>query len=110
MINYDLSLIKRILRNIVIANMFFSFSSEVFKYSTEKASWYFAKLPIDIAKTIKSYKKSKLGFGSMRVMAIINQIQWKTSIFPESKSGSYLLPLKAEIRNKNNILEGGGVL
>jgi hypothetical protein len=86
--------------------MFFSFSSKVFKYKTEKTSWYFAKLPLDIGVEIKSSKKSKIGFGSIRVIAIINQTQWQTSIFPDSKSGSYLLPLKAEVREKNDITEG----
>jgi hypothetical protein len=33
----------------------------------------------------------------------IGQTVWKTSIFPDSKSGSYLLPLKAEVRKKEKI-------
>ncbi|QED23614.1 DUF1905 domain-containing protein [Candidatus Deianiraea vastatrix] len=85
--------------------MFLSFNTTVIKYSTEKASWYFAPLPLDVAKNIKSLNKSKLGFGSVKVIAIINETQWQTSIFPDSKSSSYILPIKSEIRQKNNITE-----
>lgn len=46
----------------------------------------------------------------MKVIASINEIEWKTSIWFDTKSNQYLLPIKAEIRKKgqfkiNNILE-----
>ncbi|HEY4473963.1 MAG TPA: DUF1905 domain-containing protein [Candidatus Paceibacterota bacterium] len=34
---------------------------------------------------------------------------WNTSIFPDKKSGSYLLPLKAKIRKAENIADHASV-
>ncbi|CAB4654782.1 unannotated protein [freshwater metagenome] len=36
----------------------------------------------------------------------IGESNWATSLFRESKSGSYILPLKKEIRSKEKITEG----
>ncbi len=42
------------------------------------------------------------GFGSIRVTAKIEKSQWKSSIFP-TKEGTYLLAIKAAVREKENI-------
>ena len=34
---------------------------------------------------------------------------WRTSIFPDSKSGTYVLPVKKEIRRKAGVGEGDRV-
>ncbi|WP_320159276.1 DUF1905 domain-containing protein [Acinetobacter bereziniae] len=41
---------------------------------------------------------------------IVEQSVWKTSIFPDKQSEGYLLPLKAEIRNKEKIYLGDRIL
>jgi hypothetical protein len=46
------------------------------------------------------------GFGSLKVEATIGSFIWKTSIFPESSTGLFDLPLKAEVRKKNGLVEG----
>lgn len=50
------------------------------------------------------------GWGSLPVMATIGKTSWKTSIFPDKKSESYLLPLKAEVRKKEKIYEDQTIL
>lgn len=42
----------------------------------------------------------------MRVKATIGKTTWNTSIFPDSESDSFVLPVKAEVRTKEDI--GGG--
>lgn len=42
------------------------------------------------------------GFGSIRVRAQIGKTEWTTSIFP-AKGGIYLLPIKAIVRQKEEI-------
>jgi hypothetical protein len=44
------------------------------------------------------------------VSAAIGNTTWKTSIFPDSKAGAYLLPVKAEVRKKEKIEAGSSVL
>jgi len=40
----------------------------------------------------------------------IGKTSWMTSIFPDKKSTSYLLPIKAEIRKKEQIKENDVIL
>lgn len=61
-------------------------------------------VPKDVSQTIKTkYSTTKKAWGSIAVEAVIAEISWKTSIFPDSKSGLYLLPLKAQIRKRLGI-------
>ena len=68
------------------------------------AAWYFVSVPKSKSATLKkAFLGLTAGFGSLPVTATIGQTTWKTSIFPESKSGCYMLPLKASVRKKENI-------
>jgi hypothetical protein len=49
------------------------------------------------------------GWGSVPVVATIGGTTWKTSIFPDKKAGSFVLPLKAEVRKAEGIEEGQAV-
>ncbi|NYD79274.1 DUF1905 domain-containing protein [Arthrobacter cupressi] len=49
------------------------------------------------------------GFGSVKVTATVAGTSWDTSIFPDSKSGSYLLPVKRSIRMAAGLREGDSV-
>lgn len=87
----------------------FSFDATVWKYAG-KAAWYFVTLPKDMADDIKDFTRhQKTGWGSVRVHASIGETSWKTSIFPDKKSGAYLLPLKAAIRTAEGIGDGDAV-
>ena len=46
------------------------------------------------------------GFGSVRVTARIGDTRWQTSLFPDRRSGGYLLPLKAEVRRREGLDAG----
>ena len=41
--------------------------------------------------------------------ATIGKTSWKTSVFPDSKSGSYVLAVKAEVRKAEKIKVGDAV-
>lgn len=69
-----------------------------------KAGWYFITVPPVIAKDIDFFfSHVKGGWGSLKVSVCIGKTTWKTSIFPDKKTHSYLLPLKAEVRKKEQI-------
>ena len=69
------------------------------------AAWHFVSLPSEYTADLKLIGGSS-GFGSIRVLAKINNIEWQTSIFPDTKSGCYLLPLKKDIRFKTGLTDG----
>jgi Domain of unknown function (DUF1905) len=85
--------------------MQFTFTAPLWLYSG-KGSWHFVTLPIDAASEIKFFNAAAKGFMPIAVDVSINQTRWKTSLFPDSKSGSYLLPIKAAVRKAENLSVG----
>ncbi len=72
------------------------------------AAWHFAYLEHAVAQKIRKGQEGKprIGWGSVPVTATIGKTTWKSSIFPDKKSGTYLLPLKAEVRKAEGIASG----
>ncbi len=89
----------------------FTFSSPIWLYSAE-SNWHFVTLPKEKAEEVKFFTSLTLhskprgfgprGFGSVPVQLTSAHMEWKTSLFPDKKSGSYLLPLKAAVRKAEN--------
>lgn len=66
--------------------------------------WYFMTVPEKISKVIRArFRTVHRGWGSIPVEVIIGSSIWKTSIFWEKK-GTYLLPIKKEVRVKENLV------
>jgi Domain of unknown function (DUF1905) len=85
--------------------MSFTFTAPLWLYSG-KGSWHFVTLPKKAADEIRFFNASAKGFMPIAVKARINDCNWNTSIFPDSKSGSYLLAIKAAVRKAENIQAG----
>lgn len=69
--------------------------------------WYFVSLPRELAKKIRTHlKPEEEGWGRLGATAKIGSSEWKTAIWFDTKKNTYLLPLKAEIRKKENITTG----
>jgi len=78
--------------------------SEVWLYPGMSA-WHFISVPKRASEEIKAtFGKNARGWGSLPVVATIGKTSWKTSIFPDKKSGTYLLPLKVSVRKAERIL------
>lgn len=77
------------------------FRAKVWLYQGQ-AAWHFVTLPKKVAAHIKSHhawqRRGKKGWGSLRVTVTVGRHSWKTSIFPDRKLGSYVLPLKETAR------------
>jgi hypothetical protein len=43
------------------------------------------------------------GFGSLRVDVTIGSSRWQTSLFPDAKRSTYVLPLKKAIRDAEGL-------
>lgn len=68
------------------------------------AGWHFITVPKDISEKIKSrFGQSSKGWGSLPVEVKLGKTIWKTSIFPDRKAGACLLPIKAEVRKKEDL-------
>jgi hypothetical protein len=81
----------------------------IWKGSDAAGRWYFITVPDEHSAEIKAHAfGSPRGFQSVRVEAKIDDVSWRTSIFPLN-SGGYLLPVKKEIRSRANIAAGDEV-
>lgn len=83
----------------------FTFVAKLWVY-TGPGAWHFVTLPKDIAEQIKLCRGQRYGFGTIRVTGRIGQTKWKTSLFPDTASNSFLLPIKAELRKKESLSVG----
>ena len=71
--------------------------------------WYFITVPEEQSSEIRAHAfGSPRGFGSVRVEARIDDVSWRTSVFPLN-SGGYILPIKSEIRRKASLAAGDEV-
>ncbi len=70
------------------------------------APWHMITIPLNVSAEIKKmFGHLHRGWGSIPVIVRIGETTWKTSIFWEKK-GTYLLPIKKEIRRAENISSG----
>jgi hypothetical protein len=84
----------------------FRFEAKVFRWESNPA-FFMLSLPLEASHEIHEISEGLTnGFGSLKVEATIGSFTWKTSIFPESKTGCFDLPLKAEVRKRNSLVEG----
>ena len=87
----------------------FRFSSEVSRWSGDTA-WYFATVPPDVSEIIREETDGlRGGFGSVKVAARIGGTAFATSVFPDSKSQCFVLPVKKAVRNAEGIDDGDPV-
>jgi hypothetical protein len=70
-------------------------------------SWTFVSLPVDASEEIRDLAGGlRRGFGSVRVRVTVGGSTWRTSIFPDSSRGSYVLPIKRAVRKAEALDEG----
>ncbi|MEZ4194783.1 MAG: DUF1905 domain-containing protein [Candidatus Paceibacterota bacterium] len=85
----------------------YTMTEKVFLYPGETANWHFVPITKKVGQEIKEkYGKAARGFGSLKVEVTVGKTTWLTSVFPDSYSGSYLLPLKSQVRKKEDIEAG----
>lgn len=72
--------------------------------------WHFIYLPkTRSAEFRKRFVAKHRGWSSLPVRVSIGKTSWHTSIFYDRRSESYLLPVKAEVRKKEDITHGDKV-
>ncbi|MBP9686567.1 MAG: DUF1905 domain-containing protein [Candidatus Doudnabacteria bacterium] len=86
-----------------------SFTVPVWVYPGE-AGWRFVSVPRSKSKKLKElFGGTSRGFGSLKVQVQIGETMWQTSLFPDSKQGVHLLPIKAAVRKAEHVVDGAKV-
>lgn len=84
----------------------YEFETELWRHQGD-AAWFFVTVPQERSDDIReSLAGPRRGFGSVRVQVTIGSSTWKTSVFPQSNEGSYVLPVKKAVRQAEGIDEG----
>jgi hypothetical protein len=89
--------------------MEWTFTADVFAWDEHGPSWRFLRLPLEVADEVRDTAGEPAGFGSVRVHVRIGATGWATSVFPEKVSGTYLLPVKKSVRDREGIDDGDTV-
>ncbi|HRE75563.1 MAG TPA: DUF1905 domain-containing protein [Flavobacteriales bacterium] len=72
---------------------------------TAPGGWYFVSMPVEMAAEIREHLKwQEEGWGRLKAIAETGNSKWETAIWFDTKHKTYILPLKAEIRKKENIV------
>jgi len=78
-------------------------------WTGDNGSWHFITVPEEQSDEVRAHCLASMrGFKSARVEVTINDVTWRTSVFP-MKSGGYFLPVKADARRKAGIAAGDEV-
>jgi hypothetical protein len=88
----------------------YEFRGELWEYDGP-AAWHFVSLPPEVADDIREQvAPDASAFGSIRVEATVGSTQWRTSLFPDKARRTYLLPIKKDVRNTEDLETGDVVL
>ncbi|MFM2228434.1 MAG: hypothetical protein RL664_1777 [Bacteroidota bacterium] len=81
----------------------YEFTAKTWQHSAPNG-WHFVSLPTEMSNEIRdNLKWQEEGWGRLKANAQIGNSTWKTAIWFDTKQRTYLLPLKAAIRKKENI-------
>ena len=84
-------------------------TAEVVRYPGA-AAWYFVTLPAEVTDGILArHGGSQRAFGSLPVSVALGHSVWTTSLFFDTRSEAYLLPVKADVRRRERVDDGDTV-
>lgn len=86
----------------------FEFTAEVWVAPADDA-WRFVTVPAEVADDIRMITGPRRGFGSVRVEVTVGRTTWRTSVFPDSRKDSFILPVKKSVRDAEDIDDGDTV-
>ena len=94
-----------------MADAGFTFTAPLWRWearreSSDAGSWCFVTLPHEVADEVRERAGEPRGFGSVRVRVEAAGQSWDTSVFPDSGSGTFVLPVKKAVRVAADVGEG----
>lgn len=91
--------------------MTYEFDAQLWLWEARTAdSWTFLGLPPEIAdEVLELAGPYARGFGSLRVEVTLGGTVWRTSIFPDNRARTYVLPVKRAVRRAEGVAAGDTV-
>jgi hypothetical protein len=86
----------------------FTFAGELWEAEAVDP-WVFVTVPVELGDEVRAAVAPSRGFGTVRVRVTIGGTTWDTSVFPDSKLGAFLLPVKRSVRDAECIDVGDRV-
>jgi hypothetical protein len=81
----------------------YRFSAKLWRLQ-EAGGWHFVSLPPKTSDEIRAvFKNEEQGWGRLKTTARIGSTAWQTAIWFDTQRGFYLLPVKADVRKKENM-------
>jgi hypothetical protein len=86
----------------------YEFEADLWEWEARRTdSWTFVSVPTDVAdEVLELTAPFARGFGSVRVEVTVGGTAWRTSIFPDSKRRTYVLPIKKAVRRAEKLEVG----
>lgn len=89
----------------------FTFTAPLWRWtarpeSSDTGAWCFVTLPPEVVDEVRQSAAEPRGFGSVRVRAEVGDTSWDTSVFPDSASDGFVLPVKKAVRAAAGVGEG----
>ena len=85
----------------------YRFDAELWLWDGD-AAWHFVTLPGEVSDDVRAHGAPQ-GFGSVRVRVTVGGTTWSTSVFPDTRRGAYLLPVKKDVRRREGLELGDTV-
>jgi Domain of unknown function (DUF1905) len=87
----------------------FSFVAPLWRHGGSDG-WHFLTLPAELAEDIREIASGQpRPFGTVPVVVAIGTTIWSTSLFADRKLGSYVLPVKTDVRDAAGLVAGDQV-
>ncbi|SDT17106.1 DUF1905 domain-containing protein [Microterricola viridarii] len=86
--------------------MRFEFTSPLWEWSSQGASWFFVTLPEEASEDLREIPRMPRGFGAIKVRVTVGGTSWLTSVFPDSRTGGHWLPIKKAVRVAEGLEDG----
>lgn len=84
----------------------YDFTATVWEHDGS-AAWHFLSLPDAVADDVEErFGSTAGGFGSIRVEVTIGSTTWRTSLFPDARRRTYVLPVKKAVRAAEGLADG----
>jgi hypothetical protein len=90
-----------------------AFTAELWRWDARRSdTWTFVTVPADVTAAVEDEADARgprAGFGSVKVVVRVGGTTWRTSVFPDTASGCFVLPIKRAVREAQGVEAGDSI-